>query len=429
MPVKGGSPAQNQPLVLKFPSGIDNRNREYEIAEGSARVLDNVDVTRSGGLRCRDGMRQVWSSSCHSLFAHPRGIYLLLVRDGVLGRMDRTETWTALTSVGGAVVYALLDDAVYWSDGAASGRVAADGSLGAWGLATPSFPTPSAVSGSGGLLAGTYQVTMTAVHPTGLESGAGEPVAVTLTEVGAILVSAPAASSYTFNVYATGRYGESHELRHVATLAGGGAATITDLSGGKRLDSLLAVKPLPAQCLCAHKGRLWAASGTVVWFTSEKSTHWLFPASGYYAFESTVTMLGAAEDGVYVGLADRVYYLQGNNPMEMTRRLVATTGAVFGGGYDIPVDLFPGQSGFPSRQCAWWDQNGVLSIGKPGGIIARPTTDRYAAGFAESGYIGYRAVYGTRQLVSVLNSTDTIAGGWRAADVAVSEVFAQGVAL
>lgn len=416
-------------ITLKFPAGIDNRSREYALVEGSARVLDNVDVARDGGVRCRDGARQVWSTACHSLFAHPRGLYLLLVRDGVLGQMDRLETWTALTSVAGPVIYALLDDEIYWSDGTTVGRVKADGSLAPWGLATPAPPTPVAVAGAGSLAAGDYQVTMTAVHSTGLESGAGEPVKVTLTVTGGIQVTAPVSASYIFKVYAAPRYGESPELRHVATLAGGASVTLGLIDGGKRLDSLLAVKPLPAQCLCAHKGRLWAASGSVVWFTSEKSPHWLFPASGYYAFESTVTMLGAAEDGVYVGLADRIYYLQGNDPQKMTRRLVAALGAVPGGGQDIPVDLFLGQGGFPSRQCAWWDTEGVLSIGKPGGIVVRPAVDRYAAGAGESGRIGYRRVQGIRQLVSVLASTEAIAGDWQATDVSVATVFAQGVAL
>lgn len=421
--------AASPTLTLKFPAGLDNRSREYALSEGTARVLDNVDVTRDGGMRCRDGLRQVSATACHSLFAHPRGLYLLLVRDGVLGRLDRLETWTALTAVSGPVIYALLDDEVYWSDGFTVGRIKADGSLAPWGLATPAPPTPVAVAGDGSLAAGDYQITMTAVHSSGLESGAGEPVTVTLPTAGGIQITAPTSSSYTFNVYATSLYGESPELRHAATLAGGGSVTLAALSGGKRLDSLLAVKPLPAQCLCAHKGRLWAASGKVVWFTSEKSPHWLFPALGYYAFESTVTMLGAAEDGVYVGLADRVYYLQGNDPLKMTRRPVSTIGAVPGGGQEIPVDLFLGQSGFPSRQCAWWDTEGVLSIGKPGGIVVRPHADRYAAGEGESGVIGYRTVEGIRQLVSAMASTEAMASDWQATDVAVSETFAQGVAL
>lgn len=420
--------ATNFTFTLKFPAGIDNRSREHSLSEGAARVLDNVDVTRDGGLRCRDGLRQVSATACHSLFSHPRGLYLLLVKAGVLGRIDQMETWTALTNVSGPVAYAILDDEVYWSDGFTVGRIRADGSLAPWGLATPAPPTPVVVTG-GSLAAGDYQITMTAVHSTGLESGAGEPVTVTLLTIGSIQVTAPISSSYTFNLYATPLYGESHELRYIATMASGATMTLASLSSGKRLDSLLAVKPLPAQCLCTHKGRLWAASDKVVWFTSEKSPHWLFPAFSYYTFESTVTMLGAAEDGVYVGLADRVYYLQGDDPLKMTRRLVSTFGAVPGGGQEIPIDLFLGQSSFPSRQCAWFAPEGMLSIGKPGGIIMRPHADRYAAGETESGYIAYRTVQGVRQLVSTLGSTEAIVGNWQAVDVAVTDIFKNNVSL
>ena len=415
--------------IIKFPGGIDNRSREYAIIKGTARVLNNVDVTLDGGLRCRDGLRRVSSAACHSLFAHPRGLYLLSVRSGSLGRLDSMENWTALTSVAGPVVYALLDDEVYWSDGATVGRVKADGSLAPWGLATPAPPIPVAVSGGGSLAAGEYQVTMTAVHSTGLESGAGEPVTVSLSTIGGIRVTAPTSASYIFNIYATPLYGESPELRHVATLAGGGSITMGDLNGGKRLDSLLAIQPLPAQCLCVYKGRLWAATGSTVWFTSEQSPHWLFQNSGYYPFESAVTMLGAAEDGVYVGLADRVYYLQGNDPIKMSRRLVSSFGALSGGGQEIPVDLFPANNSAVARQCAWWDTEGVQSIGKPGGLVVRPNADRYAVGAGESGRIGYRITNGIRQLVSVLDSSDQLVGNLQSTDVAVTSVFTQGVAL
>ena len=413
------------PILIKFPKGLDNRNREYALPEGTARTLENVDVTRDGGLMTRKGLRAVSTSDCHSLFA-PSTRFLLLVKDGVLTRMDQGEQFTALTAVSGPVQYALLNDETYWTDGTAVGRVTVTGESTFWGLSTPPAPVCSAVS-SGGLTAGTYQVAMTAVHTSGLESGAGECAEVIVTDGYGIQVTAPTASNVQFAVYCTPPGGGQVELRQAALIASGGTQTLNAAAPlGKPLDSLLAIKPLPGQYLAAYKGRLWCASGNVVWFTSEKSPHWLFPANGYFYFESPVTFLGAAEDGLYVGTANSIYFLQGSDPAKMTQRPVASEGAARGSSTTLPYDLFLGQGSFPSRQCAWWTVNGQLAIGKPGGIVLYPTQDRFSAGAVTTGVMAYRDYAGMRQLISVL---DTQTNPTRATDTAIVEVFANGVVL
>lgn len=404
-------------MALKFPAGTDNRSREYALAEGAARALVNLDVTRDGGLRCRDGLRQVTTGDCHSLFAPPRGRFALLVRNGALYRLDSDESLTALLFVAGSVCYAELNDEIFWSDGSTVGRVLADGSLGNWGLATPSHPLLEAVSGYG-LPAGHYSVAMTAVQTaTGLESGAAEPASLMLLASSGIQVTVPAASAgFQFRLYLTPPNGESGELHHVATVDPGTTTVLaTQTPDGPRLPSLLAVKPYPATRLVAYKGRLWAASGSVVWHTSERSPHWLFPMTGFTYFESAIHMLGVAEDGIYVGLADRVYYLQGTQPGDMTLRLVSRVGAVAGGGEPLPTDVFGGD-GPPARQCAWWDTEGFLCIGKPGGVIIRPNGDRYSAGAATTAASGYRAHNGLRQWVSVLRAESALSGALQAVD-------------
>lgn len=405
--------------TVKFPLGIDNRSREYELPDGTARDLVNVDVTRAGGLRVRDGIRKVASGEFHSLFTPPSGHSLLLVRNGVLCRMDAEETFSSLANVAGSVVYAALNGEVFWSDGSSVGRVRADGTAAPWGLATPAVP-PLTVASGGALPAAIYRIAMTAVHvETGIESGAAEPTTITLTEAGNILVTAPAAlPSFQFCLYLTPPNGESGELRRVATVDPGATVTLaTTTPDGPRLQSLLAVKPYPSTRLLAYKGRLWGAQESVVWYTSEFSPHWCFPATGFFAFESPVLMLGAAEDGLYVGLADRTYYLQGTHPGDMTQRLVSTVGATAGGGEPLPPDVFAGQGGFPSRQCAWWDIEGVSCVGKPGGVIVRPNGDRYSAGTAQASASAYHARYGIRRWVSVLTASQPLAGPLQAVDV------------
>jgi len=404
--------------TLKFPAGVDNRSREYELGEGSARAIINLDVTIAGGLLCRPGARRVTTGNFSSIFAHPSGRYALLGRDGSLCRMATDETMTVLASVAGPVTYAEMNGDIFWSDGDTVGRVTATGDLAPWGLETPAVPPLTVVSG-GALPAATYHVAMTALHvATGLESGAAEPTTVTLTTTGRLLATAPSAlPSFNFRFYLTPPNGESGELRRVATVAPGASVSMATVTpDGPRLKSLLAVKPYPATRLLTYRGRIWGASGSAVWYTSEQSPHWLFPETGFYSFEAAVRMLGAAEDGVYVGLADRTYYLQGAHPGEMTQRLVSTVGAFAGGGESLPTDAFPGQAGFPTRQCAWWDVEGFLCVGKPGGVIVRPHGGRFSAGVAGTAASGYHAHNGLRQWVSILGADDPLTGPMQATD-------------
>lgn len=414
------------PLVLTGKSGLDNRARETELGDGALRVCDNLDISNGGSLRCRAGLRVVSGSPAHSLFTHPSRLFFLVVVDGELVRVDRNEGMAPLAPVAGPVVYAVLNDDVYWSDGHAIGQVLAHGDAGQWGLAVPPVPVVSAVS-HGGLHAGTYQIAMTAIISSGLESGAAETVSVEVPAGGGIQVTTPAATGVVFAFYRTPANGSRDELRAALMVTPSSTVVIGGEWLGRPLQALHAVPPLPSQHLLAYKGRLWGASGKVLWFTSERSPHWVFPATGYYQFESPITMLGAAEDGVYVGLYDRVYYLQGADPAKMTQRPVASVGAVAGSGAEIPYDLFVGQGSFPSRQCAWWDHDGVLCVGKPGGIIVRPTQDRYSAGEATSGAMAYRRFEGMRQLVAGLQSEP--APALRASDMDVQTIFANGVVL
>lgn len=404
--------------ILKFQLGIDNRSREYEISDGSARSIVNMDVANNGGLRCRDGLRLVASGNCNSLFSHSNGYYALFVKDGSLCNLVSDGSITVLTSVAGPVVYTELNDEVYWSDGVTVGRVFADGAIGNWGLPSPPAPVTAVVSGFG-LDPGRYYIAMTAVQiATGLESGASEPVLVELTSYGGIQVTAPtAAATIQFNVYATPVYGAVGELRHVITVDPGVTTVLsTSNPGGKRLRSLLAIRPYPSSCLTTYKGRIWAASENVVWYSSEQSPHWLFPETGFYSFDSDVLMLGSADDGVYVGLADRVYYLQGSNPSEAIQRLVSSDGVMVGCGERLPTDVFMSQGGVQTKQCAWWDSNGRLCVGKPGGIIVKPSGDKYAAGNATNFSSTYYSHNGIRQWVSILRSNNPITGSLQAID-------------
>lgn len=78
---------QSQPPVIKFSQGVNNRDREYAVPDSALRECVNMDVTRDGGLLSRKGIRLITDGDCHSLFTHPSGRFVLLVKNGALNRL------------------------------------------------------------------------------------------------------------------------------------------------------------------------------------------------------------------------------------------------------------------------------------------------------------------------------------------------------
>lgn len=416
---------RTSPQPIKFPLGIDNRSREYELPLEALRECENLDVTRGGGLISRPGLREVMTGNFHSPFVHPNQKFMLVVKDGYLCKVEPDELVTQLIDVVGDVQYAVLNSEIYWTDGYKVGRCTNEGALAMWGLNKPPPPLVQVVS-DGGFIAGTYSIAMTAIDSEGVESPASDVISITLAAGQGFEIVTPTAAGVNFAIYRTTADGPVTELRRALVVAPGTTFSVSNGYLGKLLESLYAERPVPGQCLTQYKGRLWVASETVLWFTSELSPHWLYPATGFYLFESPILVLQGVEDGIYVGLAERMYFLQGSDPIDMTQRPVSSEGAIFGSGADLPYDLFLGSGSFPSRQCMFLDSNGFLCIGKPGGIIVRPTAARYSLGKVEYGTLTYCDRDGLRQVVASVSTQD---GALLAKDQPIREVFSNGVVL
>lgn len=393
-----------EPVVvnLTFPLGTDNVSRETALPDGAARAIENLDVTRSGGLLCRKGERLVAAGSFHSLHTTPN--FLLLVRNGVLSRMSTTESITSIVTLtpDASVSYAEMNGDVFWTTPYQTGRVTAAGDSDYWGINVPPATVASAVS-SGGLQAGRYLVTQTAVLPSGLESGAPSPTAVDVVAGGGVQVTVP--SGGTFAIYITPPNGAAEDLRLATIMESGSTAIIGTAPTGRLLESLWAIKPPPGQLICVFKGRLWVAANSVLWFTSERSPYWLFSAFGYFQFSGRITMLGAVEDGLFVGTNDGVWFLSGTNPTDMTMRQVSEVGAAKGTGPpDLPFNAFLSDGMPRTRPCVWMDMNGFLCVGLLSGNVIRPTDTRYSVGALSQFYTTFYRHEGIEQLFIVADA-------------------------
>lgn len=119
-------------IILGQFTGMKNTVSQERLQATELERAINVDIDDAGQLRRRRGYVRKIAASCHSL----REIVgkVLMVRDGVLGRVREDYTFIAITTVGAApVCYTDVNDEVYFCNAAASGVIAADDSLTAWG--------------------------------------------------------------------------------------------------------------------------------------------------------------------------------------------------------------------------------------------------------------------------------------------------------
>ena len=401
-------------FTWKFPAGIDNQSREYEVPDTALRECVNLDVTRSGGLRVRDGLRLLSAGNFHSLYAPISGQFGLACVGGYLSRISAAGEVTPLATVsGGRLVYTEHNSEIYWSDGATVGRVNAVGAAAIWGLSVPPAPL---CSGSGDTL---VRVTMTARYQ-GIESGAPEPVVVAGPSVTVTTPAAPA--GVDFVIYATRPDGTT--LRQVATLAAAATAPLNLTTRSKALQSLYAIRPPAGKLLCSYHGRIWIAAGSTLWWTAAESLHWVFSASNFIQFDSDITLLQPVLDGLYVATATQTFFLAGASPSEFQQRQVSNFGVVSGAATSrCPSDVFSGNP--PQPVAVWIDSDGVLCVGRASGQTQRLSVNRFSANVrgVPWGSMTYRQHRGIRQFLVGLS--EPAAASF--ADVPISTTVANGL--
>lgn len=69
--------------------------------------------------------------------------------------------------------------------------------------------------------------------------------------------------------------------------------------------------PVRATCLESFKGRIYLGAGKTLWATELYNYHFVDKTKNYMQFEHQITMLGAVDNGIYVGTTDGLYFIQG----------------------------------------------------------------------------------------------------------------------
>lgn len=407
---------------LDFRRGVNNRDRETDVAAGYARVADNVDIGRDGTVASRDGYALLKAlPSAHSVWAHDLFPYFLVADNTSLYLLDADGTLTpVVTGLAAADVhYAHLGGRVHWSNGVQTGIVKPDGTTAPWGTETPLPTFALSVAATGGLHAGRYGVTLTFASATREEGGAPDPVYIDVPEGGGILaapIPSPQASGPTeARIYRTDVNGTDF-LYAQSAAPGAGQFLLGAQQLGRPLTTLFKDQFPAARYLLPKAGRIFGAVDRQLVWTDALYYGLTDLSDNFLAFPEAITMIAAPESPrfvMYVGTQSKVYMLTGESITTSTSTPVSYQGAVPGSMAMIP----PEEAMLDSVDAPvpfWVGGDGVPYVGTVGGVqplskkFVYPIYDKAAAAFVQNDGNSRYLVSGSGGRTSGLAASDSV---------------------
>lgn len=183
--------------------------------------------------------------------------------------------------------------------------------------------------------------------------------------------------------------------------------------------------------LAYWKGRIYIATGPILWLTEPWLYNFVDKTRGFYQFDDDITMVGAVSDGVYVGDKQGVWFLSGNPSTGLKRALVMDTPVIPGTMVYLPGELANppqvnlGQDTPVKVSIAFMTQEGYCG-GMDGGECYNYTEDRVFFPKASAGAATFRRQAGMNHYVVSLNSAGDPSGGARIGDYLEGEIVKAG---
>lgn len=402
--------------VGPWPKGIDNRSPDYAVPDDALRNAVDVDLLRDGRVRRRVGYERIVDIvDPHSLWSCPTGVYF--VSQGTLYALNSDDTTTALLTglAGRPVAYEYANGDIYLSDGVITKKLVGGSTVADWGVKTPtSAPMLSTTTGT--LAAGTFVGAVSFVTASGEESGLSPPASLTLYASGGVQFSAlPSPSSaavVSTRLYLSTPGGST--LYHVADIDPSVSSySVSSLSDTGREADLTVYSVPPASNIIRHKdGRLFCASGSVVWYTEPFALGRVKTASNFWQFPSAVTIMEPIDVGLYV-VADKTYVLRFKDPNDAQLDDVLEYGA-------IPYTSIT----LPHGEGIMWQSERGAIMGDQNGQVKNVQESMVTTENAASGAALLRESDGLRQFIAVLS--DTEANSLTASDFYEAEIIRKG---
>lgn len=379
MPKRTDPPSKSLPLPLL---GTDVIGQEASLPEGAVRRAHNVVIDATGGFARRPGHSlAIALENAHSLYRNPDWV---LVASGsklyklnlALGSKEAIFDGLALDA---PVSYCEAATDTYFCSAGVLGKITRSGLVRRPGVAQLLGTSPALTPTVGGLLPGRYGVAYSLINDLGEESPISSIGWIDLPGGGILLSLLVTASNVArMNIYATTPNGS--ELYLHSNVVQSGTASILDQTLSRQATKQY-LEPMPGGSIVRFfHGRLYVADGPWLWVSEPFDYGVTSVKSGYMIFDRSITMLEAVEGGIFVGMADRVVFLQGDGPGGFRNTVAATRGALPYSGTTAPADYFNDLVA-PDRgkACAAWLSEVGLAVGRPDGSVSFPQAQRIRA--------------------------------------------------
>ncbi len=409
-----------KPITIRGFKGMNNVLEEggflgHEDGTMTAvpRVILNADVTAEERLKKRGGYRLLANlPNAHSAWA-TRNV-LLAAAEGRLYRFYPDGSKVNLCALSGPfeekLFYAAVNDKVYISSRHWMGILdPMQNTVSPWGIPLPEQPVLAAISGTGALATGRYQVCYTNVG----EGGVGGNGMITeidiLTDNSSISLLNKTAGCIAWATDPDG------SIFYRSTSA---QDLITSIETMEPLPTFLCGPPSPMQFIRRAFGRLWGVVGNRLIY-SEPYRYDLFKSTNEFTFPTDILLIAFVDGGIFIGFDDRTVFLPGTEPSGMreidvgagvARNILAYCNNVPDMGNNVPV---------------WVSKEGLMAGGHNGALV-KITKGRVQFPAGQEGAAVYRTVNGQEQFLTSFKQERPRGSGVGFGDSTTCEVVRNG---
>jgi hypothetical protein len=375
------------------------------------RIVLNADAGVSGDLQKRQGKSLfIDLPGAHSLWAGRT--CMLCMADGVLYRIFSRQAVEVgrLSGPDVPVAYEEAEDRVYIANQYNTGIYnPVSNDLDPWGINVPDGPI--LLADDGGLPAGVYRVTMTALSG-GEISGNGPVAEIELAEEGGIgILNRPA----NCLVWVT-------DANEPIFYLAGDVDVVTDIPTHEPLPSFMCSPPPPMTQLCYAFGRMWGADGDRLIYSEPFLLSLFKPTTNYFQMDAEITVIAKVPTGLFVGTRKSTQFLAGTVPDGMQQSDAGAPSIPGTLAYANNLPELGDVLGTPEKGYVdvpvWRTTEGIVA-GNAAGRLFNLTKTKLQMGVPARGASLYRTMGGIFQYITTSPLSD---GG----DAATNKVFTTG---
>gem|GEM_PF-5397527 len=385
--------------------GVDLLSQETAIGAGCVRHAVNVDIDGNGQVRRRAGYQWIAGGQWSTLFDFggnliaQKGKQILRIHPQSLAQsiIAKVESHAAIDCT-------IYNQALYFVSRSALWRMGSqDDSADIAGVAAPALLPQVEAIANGKMPAGYCTVAVSWIDSSSLEESPAfiiGQVKIPSPSGGLVLSKLQQRANRRWRVYVTAPDGEVLYLTSTFD-AVWPQYTIGDYPKGA-LCSTLHHRLMPGgEFVRGFKGRLLVANGATLYYSGALMPHLMHAASGFVAFASPIRFVECVAGGVFVGQADGVYFLAGDDPTQWhVQRASDAPPVACSSGLVAMQRLHLGEAG----ACALWLSAQGHMAGLPDGQVQPLNAKRIRCAPNAKGYSAVIERGGIAQFITLTNA-------------------------